>query len=798
MRSSPMAQIVSVRLLGGFEVLVDDVPVDDDAFERRPAASLVKLLALNGGRLHREQVIDALWPDALVEEAAPRLHQAASYARRALGDKASVVLRDNTVLLFPDAQVTVDVETFEQAADLAFSGSAEEAASAARLYVGPLLPLDPYDDWVGERRERLRQRLLDVLRVARDWDAILEEDPADEEAHLALMRRFLAEGQRLATLRQFERLERALSEELGVGPSEEALAVRRDVLADTDDVRELVDRSDERATLQRALDGAQAGSGSLLLLSGPPGIGKTSLAEWLIDRAERLGFSVAQGVAASIDGLWPYAPVLEAIDDLLRQSPDLLDGLPESHREELERVRAAPSTPHEMPGDADGHQRLFVAVDGLVQVASDSGGLLLFVDDIHAADDASLAMLHYIARRASRSRLLVVVTVRSGVESSGVTGLRQLAGRRGAAELALTPLPHDDAAELVRRSAPDALSGEAVDDIIELAGGLPFYLEEMGRAGEVPQQHRSALVATSLQLLSDDLLDVLTRVAVAGSRVDTDVFIALSGRSESVSFALLDEALAAQVLEHSAGGYQFRHAIVRDGLLDRLAPHQQRDVHRDAAQRFEAMGAPPARVAHHLIEAGDAVGAAPLALQAAQSAQAVGALSDARSLVDAVLEASTGQVRIELLAVRADVLAGMGEPGAVPAYQAALAETEGPMRRLLLAKLARAALMGGAVEIAQAALDGLEPDGGPFDGPVLHAQGMLAYFGGDLDAAEALAEHARQYALAEGAPAQLLDVLTLQGMVAHNRGEWFDRMRHELVSTAGSKELAATIFDCHL
>jgi hypothetical protein len=106
--------------------------------------------------------------------------------------------------------------------------------------------------------------------------------------------------------------------------------------------------------------------------------------------------------------------------------------------------------------------------------------------------------------------------------------------------------------------------------------------------------------------------------------------------------------------------------------------------------------------------------------------------------------------------------------------------------------------MGGDIAAAQAVLDRLEPDGGPFDGAVLHAKGMLAYFTGDLDVAEAAAEQARPYALGDGAPASMLDVLTLQGMVAHNKGVWFDRMRTELTLTADSNELAATVFDCHL
>ena len=85
-----MAQAaVELVLLGGFAVRVDGVVVDPSHWRRRPAANLVKLLALAPDRrLHREQVVDALWPDAALSDAAPRLHKAAHFARRALGDDA--------------------------------------------------------------------------------------------------------------------------------------------------------------------------------------------------------------------------------------------------------------------------------------------------------------------------------------------------------------------------------------------------------------------------------------------------------------------------------------------------------------------------------------------------------------------------------------------------------------------------------------------------------------------------------------------------------------------------------------
>ena len=133
---------VHIRLLGGFDVTVDDRTIPARSWRRRSAAGLVKLLALQPGRrLLREQVVDALWPDLLLDEAAPRLHVAAHYARSALGCRDAVVLAGGTVSLLPSTDVTVDVAEFERAADAARAdGRPETAADAAARYPGPCCP----------------------------------------------------------------------------------------------------------------------------------------------------------------------------------------------------------------------------------------------------------------------------------------------------------------------------------------------------------------------------------------------------------------------------------------------------------------------------------------------------------------------------------------------------------------------------------------------------------------------------------------------------------------------------------
>src|SRR5207253_7647459 len=126
---------IRIRLLGRFEVAVNGGAVADSGWTRRHAATLVKLLALTPGRrLHREEVLDAVWPDDDIADAVPKLHKAAYFARRATGRADTIVLRNDTAELFADSSVEIDAVVFETAARAALA--AGDAASARRALVG--------------------------------------------------------------------------------------------------------------------------------------------------------------------------------------------------------------------------------------------------------------------------------------------------------------------------------------------------------------------------------------------------------------------------------------------------------------------------------------------------------------------------------------------------------------------------------------------------------------------------------------------------------------------------------------
>jgi predicted ATPase len=141
-----------VTLLGGFAAEAGGSSVPDSAWRLRKARELVKLLALaDAHRLHREQAMDALWPDRGPESAANNLNQAVHAARRALGADA-ITLVDGLLRLEAD----VDVEAFEDAAgDARRQGTGQAYRRALALYGGELLPENRYDDWASLERERL-------------------------------------------------------------------------------------------------------------------------------------------------------------------------------------------------------------------------------------------------------------------------------------------------------------------------------------------------------------------------------------------------------------------------------------------------------------------------------------------------------------------------------------------------------------------------------------------------------------------------------------------------------------------
>jgi predicted ATPase/DNA-binding SARP family transcriptional activator len=229
-----------VRLLDGFAVAVDGRAIPEAAWPSRKARQLLKLLALAPGhRVHRDQALEALWPDLTAAGATRALYQTLHLLRRALEPGAPrraasryVRLDRDGVALIAPGGVETDLAAFGRAAADALGTGALADLRAALAFGSEVLPDDRYEEWtLGPRRALREQRLalLAALAAAHEragqaaaaaaaLGAVLELEPAHEPAHAGLMRLYAAAGRRDEALRQYARLQRALREELGAAP----------------------------------------------------------------------------------------------------------------------------------------------------------------------------------------------------------------------------------------------------------------------------------------------------------------------------------------------------------------------------------------------------------------------------------------------------------------------------------------------------------------------------------------------------------------------------------------------------
>lgn len=220
-----MAHDIRISVLGGFHVRLDGRPVPDEVWRRNRARALVKVLALAPGRrLHREQLMDTLWPSLSAEAAAGNLRKAIHFARRALG--AGHIRVNGELVTLEASGLWIDVHAFDVAV------AAGHRSEALDLYRGDLLPEDRFEPWTEDLRERLRirfhnllldeavalERRGDVEAAADVLDRLVASDPLHEEAHLVLMRVLARAGARHLALARYRQLEARLRDELGVEP----------------------------------------------------------------------------------------------------------------------------------------------------------------------------------------------------------------------------------------------------------------------------------------------------------------------------------------------------------------------------------------------------------------------------------------------------------------------------------------------------------------------------------------------------------------------------------------------------
>jgi tetratricopeptide (TPR) repeat protein len=502
----------------------------------------------------------------------------------------------------------------------------------------------------------------------------------------------------------------------------------------------LVGRAQELAQIDALWEKALTGEGQVLLIAGEPGVGKTRLAREAASqvRASQAQVLTAECYAENSPPFGPWADILRGLlgspAGRLREwqawrkrlgpgTPDLLELIPEF----LPLFPALPASPPLSPPAQ--RQRLVEAYSLLLENLAIERPLLLLLDDIQWADEASLDLLQRLSRRLMHSRLLIVATARLD-EASPVLSqtLAALNRARRLHEVHLRPLELGEVAALVSGLLGGLAepSPDFVDAIYTRSEGNPFFIEELlqsiGAAGSpaagwtraaleavnVPRSIRES-VNWQLEQLDQAAQAAAVRAAAIGRRFDLELLRAIADLDEADLLAALRALRAAHLLEEQASGlsvhYAFRHALIYEAVYQRSLAAERRAWHGRIASslqqrlRFEAervaalraelphqwwtphksVGIPPAidQIARHWLLAGEWGNAFQYALLAAERCVALYAERSALDWSTQALDlAATGQAAPSPAALADAYLARCNCRWMMGGYASAVADAE--------------------------------------------------------------------------------------------------------------------------
>lgn len=382
----------------------------------------------------------------------------------------------------------------------------------------------------------------------------------------------------------------------------------------------IVGRDRELGILYDCLDAAVSGQGSLMLIGGEAGIGKTALAEAVCQEAAQRGALVLVGRCYDLTETPPYGPWIDLFG----------------------RYRPAGETPalppalaeHGTVGAVASQAALFRQVLDFLSTLSAHSPSLLVLEDLHWADPSSLDLLRFLARSLAATRLLVVATYRADelARDDPLSLMLPLLVRESRAErLALGPL--DDSAVGGLIAARYALPKGDVERLLRYVqargAGHPLFIVELLRSleetgtlhsveqgwtlatldqAEVPPLLRQVIEArlTRLDQVSQRLLEV---AAIIGQRVPLAVWAQVSGTDEEALLDAVAWAEAAHIMIETPDGLGalFTHALVREAIYAGIRPSRRRQLHRSVGEVLATRpDADPDAVAGHFVRAGDA------------------------------------------------------------------------------------------------------------------------------------------------------------------------------------------------
>lgn len=382
----------------------------------------------------------------------------------------------------------------------------------------------------------------------------------------------------------------------------------------------LVGREREQTALRNHLGAARAGHGSLVLIGGEAGIGKTFLAETLCREAAEQGVLVLVGRCYDLTETPPYGPWIELFKKY-RQT----NGLPSLP---VGFVRFG------MVRDSPSQAGLFQQAQGFLTELSAHHPLVVLLDDLHWVDPASLDLLRIIARSLSSLPILILGNYRADELTRHhplYAAFPVLAHEAHTTRIDLYPLKASDMCELIairyRLVPPD--DARLLTYLQERAQGNPFFLGEILRTLEEDQVLRATegqwtlgdlahvrvpallqqVIDGRLTRLGEEAYTLLAAAAVIGQDVPVAVWTAVCGATEETIVRVIELAAGAHLIDETPNGARARfvHALIREALYEGIRPSRRRQIHRRVGEALMAASPiDPDAVAYHFREAGDA------------------------------------------------------------------------------------------------------------------------------------------------------------------------------------------------
>ena len=663
---------VVLRLAGTFRVVIDGdldggAPGTEQVVGSPKARRLLALLAARRGQVVApERLVDALWGARPPDRPERNVATLVSRLRAQLG--AEVIAGDSRGYRLGAARVDVDeaARLVDEAGRRLEAGTPAVAASAAGralalLGSGAALVGEPDADWVDALRDEVRSLLRTArhraaeaaLRTGRGREAAdlamaaVGDDRFDETAHRLLMRAYREVGEPARALTTYRNLAAALRDELGVEPAPQTRRVHVAILREEREgttarcppgTAPWRRRPGRRAGPARCgLGGGCRGCPTVLLLAGEAGMGKTRLADEAASVAVATGGRVLVGRCYAAE----RSLFLQPFVDVLTQA---LGELPAEDVRTLAGGRGAvlagllPGLADDLGGPEQGRgspeaerRRAFEAVLQVLTGLAAQRPLLLVLDDLHNTGQASVELVHYLARHAGPARLLVVATVRAEEGADALRALAEVARRCD-----VGPLPAAAVAEL----ATDAGRGELADAILVRTRGHTLFVVETlrglaaGQAG-MPETLQAA-VLSRLARAGPELEELLRAGAVLGPSVAPDVVAGLLGVPPHEAARRCERAAATRLLVPAGRTYEFANDLVQE-VLYATTPAPTRAVHHRRAA--DLLVAQPEAVGRHAAAVEDWPRAARAWLLAGERTRRRSA-ADAVALLDRALDAA--------------------------------------------------------------------------------------------------------------------------------------------------------------